>query len=428
MRAIKVEQLGKQYRIGALRESFPTLRDALTAAVRSPFESFRRARGNGQMIWALRDVNFEIAAGEVVGIIGRNGAGKSTLLKILSRITEPTTGRVELHGRLASLLEVGTGFHPELTGRENVFLNGAILGMPQVEIRKKFDEIIAFAELEKFVDTPVKRYSSGMYVRLAFAVAAYLESDVLIVDEVLAVGDVSFQRRCLGKMQDATRHGRTVIFVSHNMAAVKSLCNRAMLLQEGRVVSEGGVDAVVEAYLTDPSIPDEPGVVPDSAHSGSGEARVRKVELLDRADNALTQVYLGQPFRIAVTLDVNKNIEGALVGVGLSSTDGTRITSSYNIDGGRPPANLAAGRTYRILVDLDVTLLPRQYAIDVTVCRMNGADVDVTATVLKFDALAVAETGEDHYPWPTVHGFVRVASQWQVEEVPRDLPVSQVVA
>lgn len=428
MRAIKVEQLGKQYRIGSLRESFPTLRDTLAAAVRSPFESFRRARGNGQMIWALRDVNFEIATGEVVGIIGRNGAGKSTLLKILSRITEPTTGRVELHGRVGSLLEVGTGFHPELTGRENVFLNGAILGMPQAEIRKKFDKIISFAELEKFVDTPVKRYSSGMYVRLAFAVAAYLESDVLIVDEVLAVGDVSFQRRCLGKMQDVTRHGRTVIFVSHNMAAVKSLCNRAILLEEGRVVSEGGVDAVVEAYLTDASIHDEPGVVPDYGHSGSGEARVRKVELLDRADNALTQVYLGQPFRIAVTLDVDKNIEGALVGVGLSSADGTRITSSYNIDGGRPPTNLAAGRTYRVLVDLDVTLLPRQYAIDVAICRMNGADVDATAAVLKFDALAVAETGEDHYPWPTVHGFVRLASQWQVEEAPRDLPVSQIVA
>lgn len=210
---------------------------------------------NGQdakpFIWAVRDVNFEVAPGEVVGIIGRNGAGKSTLLKLLSRITEPTTGRIELYGRIGSLLEVGTGFHPELSGRENISLNGAILGMARAEIARKFDEIVAFAELEKFVDTPVKRYSSGMYVRLAFAVAAHLEPEILIVDEVLAVGDVRFQRKCLDKMQDVSRHGRTVLFVSHNMAAITRLCERAILLEDGTVAQDGSPAEVVSSYFSD---------------------------------------------------------------------------------------------------------------------------------------------------------------------------------
>src|ERR1051326_8079556 len=215
---IKVEGLGKQYRVGA-RQQFPTLRDSLASAVRNPLNLLRGA-SNSETFWALRDLEFDVAPGEVIGIIGRNGAGKSTLLKILSRITEPTTGRVELYGRVASLLEVGTGFHPELTGRENVFLNGSILGMHHAEIERKFDEIVAFAEIDRFLDTPVKRYSSGMYVRLAFAVAAHLEPQILIVDEVLAVGDAEFQKKCLGKMHDvAEQKGRTVLFVSHNMQA-----------------------------------------------------------------------------------------------------------------------------------------------------------------------------------------------------------------
>jgi lipopolysaccharide transport system ATP-binding protein len=245
---IKVENISKWYRLGASRESYPTLRDALAGAFRAPLAR-RRGRRAGETIWALKDVSFEIAPGEVVGIIGRNGAGKSTLLKILSRIAEPTTGRAELFGRTASLLEVGTGFHPELTGRENMFLNAAILGMPRTEIKSKFDEIVAFAEIEKFLDTPVKHYSSGMYLRLAFAVAAHLESDILIVDEVLAVGDKAFQQKCLGKIQGVTQQGRTVLFVSHSMEAVKSLCERALLLDEGRVACEGNVNQVVDYYL-----------------------------------------------------------------------------------------------------------------------------------------------------------------------------------
>ena len=247
---IKVENLGKRYSIGAQQASYATLRDSLPTWLVPLRLLQRNGQANKPLIWAVRDVNFEIAKGEIVGMIGRNGAGKSTLLKLLSRITEPTTGRIELHGRIASLLEVGTGFHPELTGRENIYLNGAILGMARQEISRKFDEIVAFAEVEKFIDTPVKHYSSGMYLRLAFAVAAHLEPEILLWDEVLAVGDGRFQRKCLDKMQDVGQQGRTVIFVSHNMAAITRLCPRAILLHDGQVLRDGPSHEVVSSYLS----------------------------------------------------------------------------------------------------------------------------------------------------------------------------------
>lgn len=248
--AIAVENLGKSYRIGRqVRQD--TLRDTLSQGLRGLWRHRPSARMQEEEFWALRDISFEVEPGEVLGVIGRNGAGKSTLLKVLSRITEPTTGSIRLRGRVASLLEVGTGFHPELSGRENIFLNGAILGMSRAEIARKFDEIVAFAEVERFLDTPVKRYSSGMYVRLAFAVAAHLEPEILIVDEVLAVGDAEFQKKCLGKMRSvAEEGGRTVIFVSHNMSVMLSLCRRAVLLESGRVALDGPVARAVERYLS----------------------------------------------------------------------------------------------------------------------------------------------------------------------------------
>jgi lipopolysaccharide transport system ATP-binding protein len=237
--AIRVEGLSKLYHLGA-RERYRTLRDTLTDTLMAPFRwgKSKGTSGEAESFWALKDISFEVKRGEVVGVIGRNGAGKSTLLKVLSRITEPTEGRVEIHGRIGSLLEVGTGFHPELTGRENIFLNGAILGMKKAETLRKFDEIVAFAEVEKFIDTPVKHYSSGMYVRLAFAVAAHLETEILIVDEVLAVGDMAFQKKCMGKLNDTARGGRTVLFVSHNMAAIRTLCTRAILLNRGALACD----------------------------------------------------------------------------------------------------------------------------------------------------------------------------------------------
>src|SRR5437868_5822883 len=245
--AIRCEGLGKQYRIGE-RERYKALRDTITDTMSAPFRRLRSAfkgtnnaqtNGRNETFWALKDVSFEVKHGEVVGIIGRNGAGKSTLLKILSRITKPTEGIVRINGRVGSLLEVGTGFHSELTGRENIFLNGAILGMRRAEIQRRFDQIVEFAEVGRFLDTPVKNYSTGMYMRLAFAVAAHLETEVLLVDEVLAVGDVEFQRRCLGKMRDVAQGGRTVILVSHNMGAIRGLCSRALLLDDGRLIVDG---------------------------------------------------------------------------------------------------------------------------------------------------------------------------------------------
>lgn len=247
--AIRVKNLGKKYTLGGPQEQYLTLRDAIVNSVMAPFRRFNRAPPD-EGFWALKDVTFDVEQGEVVGIIGRNGAGKSTLLKILSRITAPTEGTVELHGRVGSLLEVGTGFHPEMTGRENIFLNGSILGMKKSEIEQKFDEIVKFAEIDKFIDTPVKRYSSGMYVRLAFAVAAHLEPEILLIDEVLAVGDYDFQNKCLGKMKSIADEKRTVLFVSHNMSAVQNICKKAILLEKGKVSISGEVSAVIGHYLS----------------------------------------------------------------------------------------------------------------------------------------------------------------------------------
>ncbi len=284
--SIRVTDLGKRYRIGKLRERHDTLRDAIASAFKRP----KTERRDGEnTIWALKNVGFEVRQGEVVGIIGPNGAGKSTLLKILSRITEPTEGQAEIHGRCGSLLEVGTGFHSELTGRENIYLNGAILGMRKTEIDRKFDEIVAFAEVEKFLDTPVKRYSSGMYVRLAFAVAAHLEPEILLVDEVLTVGDHEFQKKCLGKMGDIGRDGRTVLLVSHNLPSILNFCRRAILLSAGRVAKDGQAAEVVQEYLSTARSAGGEVVWPDPAQApGNDIARLHAVRILQNRMGSLT--------------------------------------------------------------------------------------------------------------------------------------------
>ena len=298
--AIRVENLGKRYSIGARQESYRTLRETLTGFFTHPFRRRRHAahgshRSKGEDFWALKDISLEIKKGEVVGIIGRNGAGKTTLLKILSRITEPTVGRAEIHGRVGSLLEVGTGFHPELTGRENIYLNGAILGMKKAEIDRKFDEIVAFAEVEKFLDTPVKRYSSGMYMRLAFAVAAHLEPEILLVDEVLAVGDAAFQKKCLGKMGEVAKGGRTVLFVSHNMEAVLNLCGNCFVLNDGALVFQGPTEEALKFYLNSSSNAQsalEAHVLYKSpTDSPTGVAQISTIEVLDEYGNPKPVIY-----------------------------------------------------------------------------------------------------------------------------------------
>jgi lipopolysaccharide transport system ATP-binding protein len=326
--AIRVEALGKQYRIGSRQERYRTLRDSLANAASRPLWAARSLiAGNGnrgdrhETIWALKDVNFEVRRGEVLGIIGRNGAGKSTLLKILSRITEPTEGFAEIHGRVGSLLEVGTGFHPELTGRENIYLNGAILGMRRAEIERNFDEIVAFAELEKFIETPVKHYSSGMYMRLAFSVAAHLEPEILLVDEVLAVGDAAFQKKCLGRMGEVAHQGRTVFFVSHNLGHVRRLCQQGLWLNQGAVVQFGLVDTVAMAFETDLTAASDP-----KPKTGSGRSEgFFSWHLVGPPGSQPSVLATEGAFEVHFLLRVSSDVSCGHLGIVLQSPDGTNV-------------------------------------------------------------------------------------------------------
>jgi lipopolysaccharide transport system ATP-binding protein len=310
---ISVENLSKCYRIGRMAAKGDGLRHVLESAVRAPFNwlrpEARAKRAKTEDFWAVRDLNLEIKRGEMLGIIGRNGAGKSTFLKLLSRITEPTTGRITLRGRVASLLEVGTGFHPELTGRENIYLNGAILGMSRVEIKRKFDEIVEFSEISKFLDTPVKRYSSGMYVRLAFAVAAHLEPEILIVDEVLAVGDAEFQKKCLGKMEDvSSKDGRTVLLVSHQMPVIQNLCTRCILMDRGRLVQEGPTHEIVGAYMSHGAVLAGEGLDNRSDRAGKGDVRVSAIHLRDARGNIIHEGISGQDTVLSFSYHVSDGV------------------------------------------------------------------------------------------------------------------------
>jgi lipopolysaccharide transport system ATP-binding protein len=363
--AIQVERLGKQYRVGHAHGP-RTLREDLVELVRAPFR--RHAVGGGAAedgtVWALRDVSLEVRRGEVVGIIGGNGAGKSTLLKILSRIVAPTEGWAQIEGRVGSLLEAGTGFHSELTGRENVYMSGAILGMRKAEIARKFDEIVAFADIGPFLDTPVKRYSSGMQVRLAFSVAAHLEPDTLIVDEVLAVGDAEFQKKCLGRMQDVSRsHGRTVLFVSHNMDAVQRLCARAILLERGRVVSSGPTASVVAQYLARVETPSSAGAWIDLSsvdRMGTGVARVVRARYRSDLDAAGGQPYPDGPLTIALAIQATAPCTIASLAVTLSDMNGTKLVNADTIALGRT-LRLEAGEHQLVLRIAELHLNPGVY-------------------------------------------------------------------
>jgi lipopolysaccharide transport system ATP-binding protein len=373
--AVRAEGLSKRYRLGAAEERHETMVGSIAAALRAPFTNWRNVRklsrfaasDDADQVWALKDVSFEVREGEVVGIIGRNGAGKSTLLKILCRITDPTAGRAEIAGRIGSLLEVGTGFHPDLTGRENVYINGTILGMRKREIDTRFEEIVEFAEVSKYIDTPVKRYSSGMRVRLAFSVAAHLQPDILIVDEVLAVGDAQFQKKCLTKLNDAAAGGRAVLFVSHNMQAVQQLCSRAILLENGQNNYDGDCAQAIHRYLHSTShqesltglnriierLPQDPAF------------RLQEVDIV-QAERSGTEIITGAPTQIVVTYDVLQEVAGLHIWISLLDADGTLIFESLH-NGHAPdipmtspgryqsvgtiPANFLAGRNYELEIN-----------------------------------------------------------------------------
>lgn len=403
---IRVANVSKQYRLGTPQQGFSNLREALSGAVRAPFGRNRSngARNNEQIFWALKDVSFEVAEGEVLGIIGRNGAGKSTLLKILSRITEPSTGRIELFGRVGSLLEVGTGFHPELTGRENIYLNGAILGMKRDEIDKKFDEIVAFAELEKFLDTPVKRYSSGMYVRLAFAVAAHLESEILIVDEVLAVGDVKFQKKCLGKMGDITNEGRTILIVTHNVGIVSSLCTKALYLSEGSVRAHGQPDQVVNTYLSE--------TFGNTSHSldrlrlpGMGaDVRFLDIRLLG-SDGG--NIPFGQPLEFVLTVGADRDVDALTIGSSVFNALGTPVGSLIT----REEFSIKAGTVNVLRLRLgNSNLAPGSYYAGFSLGRGGrGAvrsDLDSLIGTPAFQVVPIANTDDPIANWHLNWGSV----------------------
>jgi lipopolysaccharide transport system ATP-binding protein len=379
--AIRVEKLGKRYRLNHQAKGgdrkYTALRDVLAETVTAPFRSLSRNKGasNGpaatEDFWALRDVSFEIQQGESVGIIGRNGAGKSTLLKLLSRITEPTTGRIEIEGRVSSLLEVGTGFHQELTGRENIYLNGTILGMKRTEIKKKFDEIIAFSEVEKFLDTPVKHFSSGMYMRLAFAVAAHLESEILIVDEVLAVGDVEFQRKCLGKMNEVSQHGRTVLFVSHNMQAVESLTARGIFFSGGQVSYDGTSADAISHYLKAKAVGNRVSVEDWPSRAGSGGARVVSL-VLQNEEGARQEVFRpGESIflKIGVRLDAETLFDVQVV---FENEKEQPLFTSLMSDSLKPMRE--KGHNEFIMKCDQNRLLPGNYLISVVVIRPDHSD------------------------------------------------------
>ncbi|MEI8290493.1 MAG: ABC transporter ATP-binding protein [Verrucomicrobiota bacterium] len=419
--AIKIEGLGKKYLLQhqAAGRRYVALRDVLAEKAKSLFSNQKSEIGNRKSVeefWALQDVSFEIKPGEAVGIIGRNGAGKSTLLKVLSRITEPTTGRIRIRGRVASLLEVGTGFHPELTGRENIFLNGAILGMSRVEIKKKFDEIVDFAEVEKFLDTPVKRYSSGMYVRLAFAVAAHLEPEILIVDEVLAVGDAAFQKKCLGKMDEVShRQGRTILFVSHQMSVVASLCSRVVLLAGGRLAADGSSHKVIAKYLTASGASNE--VVRDlrnfSPRKGTGELFITEAEICAFHD--------GEPLpvpRMGDMLGIRLKIENRAglprhkirLSVSIKAINGQKLVHVCNEDDGYqfPDADNAT-----IMVELPHLLLyPGTYSVSLWAGSSEYSDHDYLEDCLSFEVGQPAVSPRGFKPdW--VHGYFLHPSKWR---------------
>ncbi len=406
---ISIHTVSKLYRIGQGRLRYKTLRDAIAEKVARGIRGGASLEKERSVLWALRDVSFEVQQGEVVGIIGRNGAGKSTLLKILARITYPTEGRITMTGRVGSLLEVGTGFHPELTGRENVYLNGAILGMGRREIRRKFDEIVDFSGIEAFLDTPVKRYSSGMAVRLAFSVAAHLEAEVLLVDEVLAVGDVEFQRKCLGKMNDVVRSGRTILFVSHNMAAVEGLCSRAVLLDHGRVACVGEVDEVLGQYLTR-SVEHQGNIDLTALPAGSG-GLLKRFRILDKSGRPCAAIPLGESVLFELEGESPTRINNVVMNIGMDTLMGQRVASFNTHFQYRAPVTLQGPFRMQCRFE-NCRLRPGPYLLSLTLKSADNLLQRITAIPVEIVATDIYGSGKIQ---PQNKGVYLPEAVWLVE-------------
>ncbi|MBW4507877.1 MAG: ABC transporter ATP-binding protein [Scytonematopsis contorta HA4267-MV1] len=420
---IHVENLGKKYILDhQQQESYKTFREVISKAAKSFTDKFKPSDNKVNQLnyskhsefWALNDISFEIKQGEKVGIIGRNGAGKSTLLKILSRITEPTKGRVRIRGRVASLLEVGTGFHPELTGRENIFLNGSILGMTKEEIRRKFDEIVTFAEVEKFLDTPVKRYSSGMYVRLAFAVAAHLEPEILIVDEVLAVGDAQFQKKCLSKMEEVGQQGRTVLFVSHNMGMITQLCEKAIYLKQGEVIDIDEVNTVVCKYL-------QTGIFNEGSIElikdidivrKNKKIFISKLSIINHENIVSTEIDVRYPFYVKIEYEVTQNLTNVEISVDIFTGDGRPVTTTSQSDYAPHLLEKREPGKYQVTIQFPgIFFMPGPFMITVAAYEPMGEMIDIYEKVMSFNVIDTGIKLSKYKPDHSI-GVVMVDLPW----------------
>jgi lipopolysaccharide transport system ATP-binding protein len=424
---IKAEHISKQYKLGAVGLS--SLTDDLQRLVaklkgkEDPFlkvgeENTRdkvSSESDSKYVWALKDINFEINQGEVVGIIGKNGAGKSTLLKILSRVTEPTVGKLKYKGRLASLLEVGTGFHPDLSGRDNVYLNGAILGMKKHEISKKFDEIVEFSGVARYIDTPVKRYSSGMYVRLAFAVAAHLDPDILVIDEVLAVGDIEFQEKCLGKMKDVAGQGRTVLFVSHNMASIKSLCKRGIVMQKGAITFDGNISDGISNYLSGLNTGANTGVIENIHRTiNTGSVYFKNVTLENEEFLNGNSIYFNNNIKIKCNIDFLKDLENVLFDARVVSADGIEILHTMNIYDGK--FDTVKKGFAEVNIELENKLQPGKYFINLGVHLSDGSTLDYLEHILEINILNVGKDNQQGLVYDFKLGYYRPNTKWEIKQ------------
>jgi lipopolysaccharide transport system ATP-binding protein len=422
---IEVSNLSKLYRLGEIGTGTLS-RDLHRMVARmmgkpDPFLKVgqlndRAVKGKGDIVYSLQDIDFSIGQGEAVAIIGKNGSGKSTLLKLLSRVTHPTTGEIRVKGRIASLLEVGTGFHPELTGRENIYLNGAILGMRKREIRRRFDEIVDYSEVERYIDTPVKRYSSGMYVRLAFAVAAHLESEILIVDEVLAVGDADFQNKCLGKMKNvSTQQGRTVIFVSHNMASVKSLCRTGLLLDKGRIIEHGAIDHVINRYLNSAARnPAYDAITNDMHIIATGEAYFRSLAVKSIHTEQLNAIPFDGPLSISFTFECVTSVKNMFFDIKIMSREGVEISLSQSNWSAYGYHSFEPG-TYSMKAEIENRLQPGLYFLTLGAHKADGTTYAYLENIISFEVLSISFGGGEGYNQSWTHGYFRPATDWSLE-------------